>query len=203
MELRIEKGAPLKLPDGTVLLPKENEYGEKLISREMRAADKELAEACEDPLSSVPADAYVRTLADVTVGPKKMNSTMIVLAYAMWGLNRYAISHLVNASVDQVTAIQESDLYQQLRRDMVDAIRFAETASIHGYLANEAMQAARVMAAALKNKDPDTRMAAAKDILDRTGFRPVDRTEHVHRFEDELRIVHLTDSPQKHIDLEL
>jgi len=202
-ELQIEKGQTLSLPDGTVVLPTENEYGEKLITREMRAADKELAAACEDPFDDDVADAFVRTLAYVSVDFKKMNSTMVVLAYTMWGLNRYAISQLLSATPDQITAIQDSDLYLQLRRDMVEAIRYAETAAIHGYLANEAMKAARVMASALKSKDQDIKIAAAKDILDRTGFRPVDRTEHVHKFEDELRIKYVHEKSTKEIEVEL
>jgi hypothetical protein len=55
----------------------------------------------------------------------------------------------------------------------------------------------------MNGKDGDRSLAAAKDILDRSGFRPSDRVEHVHKFEDELRIVYVKEQTMPMIELNL
>ena len=39
---------------------------------------------------------------------------------------------------------------------------------------------------------PKYALAAAQDILDRGGHRPVDVVEHINKMDGELRIVHIT-----------
>lgn len=208
----IVKGEPLKLPDGTIVLPEADEAtGSKVVSKteqEERAAQKqveqELTALLSDPVNNEYGELYKRTLADIEADYPRMNVTMLVLTYTLWGLDSYAISRVLNVSVDQVDALKLTDLYSRLQTQLIEAIRYAEAATVHGYLAAKANAAARVVAASLTNPSGELRLAAAKDILDRAGFRPVDRVEHSVKFEDELRIRYVHDEATiPTIDLEV
>lgn len=198
--LDIVKGQPLKLPDGTVVLPDVDASGSRLLSAD-EVADNEQAEEVEreldnllvDPINNDYSSLYKRTLADVTHEPSRMNVVMLVVAYTMWGLDSYAISRLLNVTPEQIETLQMSDLYSNTQKQLVEAVRYAEAATVHGYLTSKSHDAARVIATELKSRSADARLAAAKDILDRSGFRPADRVEHTHRFEDELRIRYIQD----------
>lgn len=207
----IVKGEPLKLPDGTIILPEADEAtGSKVVSKAaqdeqaaQKEVERELTGLLADPVNNEYSELYKRTLADVEADYPRMNVTMLVLTYTLWGLDSYAISRVLNVSVDQVDALQQTDLYYRLQTQVIEAIRYAEAATVHGYLAAKANAAARVVAASLTNPSGDLRLAAAKDILDRAGYRPADRVEHSVRFEDELRIRYVRDETSiPTIDLE-
>lgn len=199
--MEIVKGEPLKLPDGTIILPEVDEAtGSKVVTKdqqEQKAAqeqvNKELSNLLTDPINNEYSDLYKRTLADVEVDYARMNVTMLVLTYTLWGLDSYAISRVLGVTIDQVDALKETDLYARTQQQVIEAIRYAEAATVHGYLDAKANAAARVVAASLTNPSGDLRLAAAKDILDRAGFRPADRIEHSVKFEDELRIRYVRD----------
>lgn len=196
--LGIERGKPLVLPDGTTVSKKED--GTKVIeTKDQREAREFMDELLADPFLNA-NDTYQRTLADVTVTAKQFNPVMLVLAYSMWGLDNQSIARFLDLTDDQVDRITTSDLFVRTRQEMLEAIRYAEAATIHGYLSEKARIAAATIAHALSSDNADTRMTAAKDILDRSGFRPADRVEHTHRFEDELRIVHLQET--EHVDVD-
>lgn len=205
----IEKGKPLTLPDGTIILPEASASGSKVITvveqqeQELqKEIEDEIDDLLEDPFENE-VDGYKRTLADINVPFKQMNLFMLVTAYSMWGLDKYAISRVLDTSIENVDRLMHSHVHTETRQQLVEAVRYAETASVHGYLAQQAQAAARVVAKTLKNPSGDLKLAAAKDILDRSGFRPADRVEHVHRFEDELRIVHLEEIDTAAINVDL
>lgn|SRR5690606_18110460 len=198
--MEIVKGQPIKLPDGTLLLPSHNEKGSKIVSASEvkqieleKEVTQELQEVLRDPIDNEFTETYKRTLADVETDYARMNIVMLVLAYTTWGLDEYAISQILSVRQEQIEGIKGSDIYIRTRQELIDALRYAETASVHGYLASKAQAAAKAVATLLTNPSADTRLAAAKDILDRSGFRPADRVEHVHKFEDELRIRYVSD----------
>lgn len=198
--MEIVKGEPLKLPDGSIVLPEADASGSKVVSKTQqqdeaarKEVEEELGALLADPVNNEYGELYKRTLADVEVDYARMNVTMLVLTYTLWGLDSYAISRVLNVSIDQVDALKETDLYMRTQQQVVEAIRYAEAATVHGYLAAKSHAAARVVAASLTNPSGDLRLAAAKDILDRAGYRPVDRVEHSIKFEDELRIRYVRD----------
>lgn len=198
--MEIVKGQPLTLPDGTIVLPEANASGSKVVSKaeqEQEAArvqvERELGDLLSDPVNNEFSELYKRTLADIDVDFARMNVVMLVASYTLWGLDSYAVSRVLNVSTGQVDALKMSDLYTRVQKQLIEAVRYAEAATVHGYLAAKSHAAARVVAASLTNPSGDLRLAAAKDILDRAGFRPADRVEHTHKFEDELRIRYVQD----------
>lgn len=200
--MQIVKGEPLRLPDGTMVLPEADpDSGSKVVTateqqeaQTRREIERELTDLLNDPMTNEFSQTYKRTLADVDVEFARMNVIMLVLAYTMWGLDSYAISQLLNVRTEQVEALKSSDLYSKTSQELIEAIRYAEAATVHGYIASKSLAAARVVAASLTSPSGDLRLAAAKDILDRGGFRPADRVEHVMKFEDELRIRYVQDT---------
>jgi hypothetical protein len=201
-ELDITPGEPFKLPDGTLVYPHDNP-GEKVVTPQEVEMNKEL----EDVFSAVDdgnfTASYVRSLADITLEPKQMTTVITILAYTMWGLPSHAVARVLGTTIENIDHIKSTDGYTRVQQELLEGIRYSEQATVHGYLTQKARSAATVMAANLKNRSPDVSMAAAKDILDRTGFRPADKIEHHHKFEDELRIVHVVDEPMKTIDVEV
>lgn len=198
----IEPGKPFVLPGGVEVRPAEEGQGATVVTPEELEAEDELEEELLDPFEDAQVE-FRRTLADVRLSAKQFNPIMLVLAYSMWGLDVPAIARLLEIEQEAVEAVMQNEMYSDTRKQMLEAIRYAESGTIHGYLTQKAKRAAVVMGGLLNSKLPDIKMAAAKDILDRANFRPVDRVEHVHKFEDELRIVRIEEKAPPKIEVEI
>ena len=191
-KLDIQPGKPFTLPDGTVVNP-DNSTGDKVVTPEDDEITKELSSIFEEVEMGEFKETFQRTLADVNLPYKQMTSVLTILAYTMWGLPLHAIARILNVSQETVESIQSLEGYTKVKQELLEGIRYSESSTVHGFLTQKARTAAGVMATSLGNRSPDIRLAAAKDILDRSGFRPADKVEHHHKFEDDLRIVHITD----------
>lgn len=197
----IEKGKPLVLPNGTKI--DKDEDGRTTVQTKKEQEDVvEMEEIMRDVFLDDNVETFQRTLADINVPKSEFNPVMIVLSYAMWGLDEHAISRFLEIDVDAVRSIQQSELYTKTRGEMLEAIRYAESATIHGYLTQKARAAASTLVSNMAAKKPEVALAAANSVLDRAGFRPVDRVEHTMKFEDELRIVHIQKDKTPTIDVE-
>lgn len=197
MRVTHKTGEPLVLPNGTVI--KAGEAGTEVVTAEEQEAEKEVDEVLEDPFTD--GESFQRNLSNVRVEAKEFNPVMLVLGYSMWGLDPSAIARYLNLEHETVENIIASDLYSETRKELLEAIRYAENSSIHGYLSQQARKAAITIAHGMKSPSMDIKIAAAKDILDRTGFRPADRVDHVHKFEDELRIKYVQEGETPKIDV--
>lgn len=198
----IKKGQPLVLPNGTKI--DKDEDGQAVIQTKKEQEEQAfLDEILADVYADERTATYQRTLADINVPKKEFNPVMLVLAYTMWGLDIHAVARFLEIEPSVVKSIQQSELYTKTRSEILEAVRYAEQSSIHGYLTQKARTAAATVAANLSAKKPEVQLAAANSILDRSGFRPVDRVEHTMKFEDELRIVHIEKKDTPTIDVEI
>lgn len=188
MKVEIRKGEPLVLPNGDQIIPSSmtSDAMPEVKPAALAGVEEELKEILGDPFEDV---QYVRTLADINVPFSRFSMTMVCVAMSMWGLEAHAISRILEIDVDGIESIMETQLFTEIRKQLVEAMRYSENGSIHGYLQQKALKAATVVATSMVSRDGDRALKAAQDILDRTGFRPVDRVEHSHKFEDDLRIV--------------
>lgn len=193
--MEIVKGQPLTLPDGSVLLPVSNDAGSKVMSaddvaehEEHEKIVEELSDALEDAYDNEFTQTYKRTVADIDMPLEQMNIIMLTASYTMWGLDSFGVSRVLGVDESTIDRLKQSDAYSETMQQLTEALRYAEASTVHGYIAHKAKTAAKVVVSSLKNKSADIRMAAAKDILDRAGYRPADRVEHKHTFDDELRI---------------
>lgn len=200
--IKIEKGKPLVLPNGSVITNQGDGGSEVMTADEHAehlATDDALEEMDEKP--NIHIHRYERTLADVHADAKEMNIAMIVCAYTMWGLDSYAIGRQLNIREELVEQVKQSDVYSRVYEELFEAARHIDASTVHGFLQGSALKAARTVVKGLKSRSEDVKLSSAKDILDRSGFRPVDRVEHTHRFEDELRIRYVSDNPLPTIDI--
>ena len=202
--VEVIKGKPFTLPDGTTITPNGNEPGKANVinmdnDEVVEDSSPDLDEEIDDPF--IDGLTFKRNLADLPDSPKRVNPIMLVLAYNMWGLDSTSIGMLLDLPTEQVDNVLRDDLLIEMRKDILQAIRYAEIGTIHGYLSQKSLLAAKVVVKHMKGKDNDRSLTAAKDILDRSGFRPSDRVEHVHKFEDELRIVYVKEQATPIIDL--
>lgn len=203
MDLQIVKGLPFTLADGTIVLPEVNASGSRVVSMQTQEAEEEIEHVLDNIDLSEYEQPMQRTLAHVPIDNKSFAVHMAIISMTAWGLPDFAIGAVLGADADTIADYKAHEIHAQLVKQVIEGIRFAETASIHGYLAQKAKLAAVTVASELNSKDADRRMTAAKDILDRSGFRPVDRVEHTHSFENELRITMTRKKEPKQVMLEI
>lgn len=171
---------PLILADGTKINPTDGAV--------MR--DKKYSTMVEIPSGSE-AQAIVaksrRSVAELPMQPGHMNVVSLVLFYTMWGLAPADIAIQLGITNTQVKNIKELPAYTQLSEDIKKSVLAHEAGDIRSFMQKHAMGAATKIVD-LMEEDGALGMMAAKDILDRTGNRPADVVEHIHKMEDTLRI---------------
>ena len=168
---------PLRLADGRLVMP----GGEVVDSRRMVEVPTH-AEARRIVVSAR------RKLNDLPEVPRTMNAVGAVLSYTLFGLDDEEIAIATKLTVEQVGRIKMGDAYTHMHEQIVRTVLDSETDVVRELLAKNAKRAASTMVEALDAGNRADRMAAAKDILDRSGHRPADVVEHRHRVDGGLVI---------------
>jgi hypothetical protein len=106
----------------------------------------------------------------------------------MFGLDDDEVASATGLHVDQVGQIRNSDPYRQLHEAVIRAVLDSESDTVREVFTRNARHAATTMVEALQSGTRADRMAAARDILDRSGHRPADVVEHRHRMDGGLVI---------------
>ncbi|NJL53778.1 hypothetical protein HC928_00635 [bacterium] len=120
--------------------------------------------------------------------PERLNLVNVVLVYNLFGLTDADIAHILNLSPTQVAQIIDSEVATKLRETILNAIREHDTSIVRKKLSEYEERAAAAVGALLAAESPSVRLSAAKDILDRSGHRPVDIVEHRHKIDGGLVI---------------
>jgi len=120
-----------------------------------------------------------------------MNAVGAILSYTLFGMDDEEIAIATKLTVDQVGRLKMSDAYGQMHEAIVRTIVDSETDVVRDMLAKNARNAAATMVEALQAGNRSDRMAAARDILDRSGHRPADIIEHRHRVDGGLVIEYI------------
>jgi hypothetical protein len=129
-----------------------------------------------------------RKLSDLPEVPRTMNAVSVVLSYTLFGLDDEEIAIATGMTVDQIGRIKVSDPYTQMHEAIVRTVLDSETNVVRELFTKNARSAAQVVVRAMEEGTRADRMAAAKDILDRSGHRPSDVVEHRHRMDGGLVI---------------
>ena len=131
-----------------------------------------------------------KRVSDLPVPPEQMNTISVILSYTLFGISDDDISNIISLPVEQITNIKKSDAYGELQSQFVKNIVESDLSDVRGMFVQHSRGAAGVMFNAMNNEENGitTRMAAAKDVLDRAGQRPVDVIEHRHKMEGGLII---------------
>lgn len=170
---------PLRLADGRMVYPD----GRVGINGE-----PQLVEVPTHAEAQRIVTAARRKLSDLPEVPRTMNAVSVVLSYTLFGLDDEEIAIATGMTVDQVGRIKVSDPYTQMHEAIVRTVLDSETNVVRELFTKNAKNAAQVVVRAMEEGTRADRMAAAKDILDRSGHRPSDVVEHRHRMDGGLVI---------------
>lgn len=201
-EIIIKKGQPITLPSGAIVMPN-GEPAEKVVTKDEVTARVETGRAVTDPFADEKVEPLRRTIGKLPGDARTVNPIMLVLSYSMWGMDDASIARYLSIDVDQVQSIKSNEHFVKLRKEIIESLRHAETGSVHGFIAQKAIAAAENVVKKMASRDEAVSLRAAQDVLDRGGFRPADRIEHAHTFEDDLRIRYIEDKPTPVIDVDL
>ena len=170
---------PLRLADGRMVYPD---------GRVGIVGEPQLVEVPTHAEAQRIVTAARRKLSDLPEVPRTMNAVSVVLSYTLFGLDDEEIAIATGMSVDQIGRIKVSDPYTQMHEAIVRTVLDSETNVVRELFTKNARSAAQVVVRAMEEGTRADRMAAAKDILDRSGHRPSDVVEHRHRMDGGLVI---------------
>jgi hypothetical protein len=150
----------------------------------------------EDALVEVPnSEAMQREItatrlriSDLPMPPQQMNTLSVILSYTLQGVSDNDIATLLHVQPEQITNIKESDGYRELQTTIIKNIMESDSSDIRNLFVEKSKFAANKMFSLVDSQNETTAMSAAKDVLDRSGQRPVDVIEHRHKMEGGLVI---------------
>jgi hypothetical protein len=172
---------PLRLADGRVVYPEgEISTGPGPISGGV--------EVPSGPEAQRIVTAARRKLSELPEVPQTMNAVSVILSYTLFGLDDEEIAIATKLTVGQISRIKQGDAYTQMHDAVVRSVLDSETNVVRELFVKKAKQAAEVVVRAMEEGTRADRMAAARDILDRSGHRPSDVVEHRHRMDGGLVI---------------
>jgi hypothetical protein len=171
---------PLVLADGTKINPLN---GEKIV-------DEVFVKVPNTSDIKREIVAARKRVADLPVPPEQMNTLSVILSYSLFGISDEDISLTLSIPLEQIVTIKGSDTYVGLQQTILTNIVESDLSDVRGLFVQKSRSAAQVMFDVVDNPDVgvNTKMSAAKDILDRAGQRPVDVVEHRHKMEGGLTI---------------
>lgn len=191
-----DHNAPLKLADGT-LIHKDG--------RVVKPGDTSIP-MVEIP-TNVEAKALVvrtrRQLADLPAIPQAMTAINVVLVYELFGLSPDEIAIATGLPLQQVIGLRDSDAYASMKGHIVETVLKAESENVRELFQQKAKMAADQISNLMQHGKQETRLAAAKDILDRAGHRPADVHDHRISLNGELKITYTEVSSAPIIDMSL
>lgn len=197
----------IRLADGTLIDPKTRQPVNAPSSDGSLPLDDggRIDNGGTDDLHATQGGAIVplarRSLLDLTLDPQQMAMVNNVLVYTLWGLPDDEIAIQCHCTVPDVHVVRELDEYSRMHGALVDGIRQSYTASAHGVISRSAVVAANVVVSNLRSTSKRMQFDAARDILDRSGHRPVDHaTVNVSLNKDNedtlvIRVVRESDRP--------
>jgi hypothetical protein len=115
-----------------------------------------------------------RSLHDLKLSKHQMAIINNVLVYTLWGLPDDEIAIQCSCSISDVHSVRELSEYGLMHDSLVGGLRASYMASAQGIISNAAQHAATVVVNAAKKSSGRMQFDAARDILDRSGHRPVD-----------------------------
>lgn len=122
----------------------------------------------------------------------KMNTLSVVLSYYLFGLSIRDISIMTKIPEENISNIIMLPAFDEMMKKVTTAILENDQNNVRDYIQKQTVKAANKVMEIMETAAPKYALAAAQDILDRGGHRPIDIVEHVNKMDGELRIVHIT-----------
>ena len=141
-----------------------------------------------------------KKIIDLPIQGKEMNTLSIICSYELFGLSKEDIAQVTGLRVDQVASIQMTEAYVALMNQIAKNIYEKDQKNLRAGFLKHSGKALKKIVELVEEADEDkVSLAAAQDLLDRAGFRPVDTIEHKHSFENELKIVHIKKNENENV----
>lgn len=167
---------PLRLADGRIVYPSGD------------VVDSQVRQRTDEVGAHVLPVRVRRKASDLPAPPQQMHTIAVVLAYTLYGLDEEEICRALKIGTPIIGKIKDSDPYKQLHHAITRAALEQETDAVRDIITRSAKRAALTVVDSLDAGSRGDRMAAARDILDRSGLRPADVVEHRHRMDGGLTI---------------
>lgn len=116
-----------------------------------------------------------RSLHDLKLNRHQMAVVNNVLVYTLWGLPDDEIAIQCECTLTDVESVRNLQEYATMHDALVGGLRSSYLASAQGMISDAAIGAACVVVETSKKGRGRLQFDAARDILDRSGHRPVDR----------------------------
>jgi hypothetical protein len=129
-----------------------------------------------------------KKLTDLPLPTDKLNGISIILVYKMIGISDKDISTVTGLTEEQIGRITLSDAFSELRQMVVENIHANDSDTIRSFMKENAILGVQRVGQLINSPDEAVALSAAKDALDREGYRPVDVVEHRHKMEGGLVI---------------
>lgn len=148
-------------------------------------------------------DAEVRRKLSDLPDLTNVNIISQVLCYNLYGLSLQDISTVTKIPLENVQTIVMSQDFADYKKKMLASIKELDEGDVRNYLSKASKKAAEKVVDIMQNcANPKFSLEAAKDILDRSGQRPVDVVEHKMKVDNELRILYITKNDNEKKQLE-
>jgi hypothetical protein len=155
---------PLRLPDGTVVVP-------SVASTFTRVAVPSNSQA-----QRLVSNTH-RKLAELPALPKQLNSYAAILVYTASGLSDAEISVATKFTVEQITLLRAQPAYSQLEQFIIETVKQEAATEVKSILLNGEVKAATKVVALIDSEDDKVALAASKDLLDRGGHKAAEKLD--------------------------
>jgi len=144
-----------------------------------------------------------KELSELPAPPKQMNASSTILSYELFGLSPFDIAIATGITESQVCNIQQSQIYKELKDNIVSNIMKQDAEDIRGMVQQQSRAALDNIVHLMTSDNEVVALSSSKDILDRAGHRPTDVVEHKHSMEGGLviEIIKKVESEQPLIDI--
>lgn len=122
----------------------------------------------------------------------KMNTISVILSYYLFGLSIRDISIMTKIPEENINNIIMTPMFDEMMKKVTTSILENDQNNVRDFVQQQTKKAAMKVMEIMETAAPKYALAAAQDILDRGGHRPIDVVEHINKMDGELRIVHIT-----------
>jgi hypothetical protein len=129
-----------------------------------------------------------KRLADLPAPPKQMNAVSAVCFYRMMGLSDDEVAYATGLDEEQVGRLVMSELYTEVRNDIVKSILDQDAEDVRDMFAQNARNLANRLFDLANSDDEKVAIQAVNSGLDRAGHRPADVVHYKHSVEGGLTI---------------
>lgn len=182
----------IRLADGTFI---STEDGKRTVNTEVNQLYTDGA------VNPVPSNDFAvgtrRFLDDLPMPFLQSKPVAIVAAYSMFGLTVGDISRILNVPPHELNAIRNSEDYIRFMDSVLQNVREHDTNKVRKKLTKNAKYAASKVVALMDSESEKIALAAAQDVLNRTGHKASDTVEHKHSMDGgiTIRVIKDTKTP--------